>query len=743
MPEISLFRNVNEPSNPEYWDMIEYLEATRDSKWEDLVNTCRIIKDKDERDAFKRTMPTATLSGKFSYRSDANLVKHSSYLAMDLDDVENLLSVKRQLEQDKYVFSVFMSTSGTGLRVIFEIDQLKHREAWLGISQYLFETYGQISDVNGKNPSKPFVVSFDPYLYINPEKTIKWRKYIKETPIKRIEGFVDNDEDFKNILQQVIARGVDICPSYNEWLKVAFAISEKFGENGRQYFHDVSSQNDSYNHSQCDKQFSACLKAKGTMKNVNISTFYYLAKAAGISIASENTKKIVRATKSGKKSGLKVNQIVDNLLKFENISDSENIVQQIFDAPSEYNEEEETVLHELEMFISHNYSLKMNEITGYFEQHGVRLSQNDLNSLFIAAKKIIPKLDYPLMIRLLKSDFIEMYNPFFKFLDSDGIPVILPAIPDDKEKIYFSPLIDKLGSCIINDNPAYTIHFTRKWIVSIISAMHKIHSPLLHCLIGPPETGKTEFYRRLLPAELQEYYAESKLDKEKDDELLMTENIIIMDDELSGKSKVDSNKLKNITSKQHFSLRRPYGDHNEKILRYAVLCGTSNIKGIIVDPTPNRRMIPVYVDDINRELFNSIDKKELFMEAFRLYKEGFDWRVGRLDMGYLNTDIEEYKPVVKERELLLKYYSTGDEKMSATEMVVDLENLTKQRLSVHIIGRELTELGFEKKSTRTEMGAIVKKWFVKKLYNLPGNYVPQGSIRESQPERDDEIPLPF
>ncbi len=231
------------------------------------------------------------------------------------------------------------------------------------------------------------------------------------------------------------------------------------------------------------------------------------------------------------------------------------------------------------------------------------------------------------MIRLLKSDFIEIYNPFYEFFGSDGVAVELPAIPIDNGNRFQSPLIDKLAETIENNNPSFTGFFLRKWMVGAISAVHKDHSPLLLCLLGAQNTGKTEFFRRMLPKTLQQYYAESKLDKEKDDELLMTENWIIMDDELGGKSKQDSQKLKNITSKQWFSLRRPYGDHNEKILRLAVLCGTSNYNEILSDETGNRRIIPIEVSNINKELYNSIDKKELWMEAFRLYKEGFDWRI--------------------------------------------------------------------------------------------------------------------
>lgn len=717
MPKISLFKSIREVNYPIDYELIDYLEKTRDGEWQDIVLECRLIKDKEKRNLFKQSMPTATLSGQFESRNDAGLVLHSEYIAMDLDEVENVERAKKWLIEDKYVYSVFVSTSGTGLRVIFKIKENEHRRAFKGIAQYLYETYNLISDPNGINVSKPYCVSYDPYLYINPDVVPVFTRYIKEKIVKPLNNFFHTDQDFNDVLKQIIGRGVNIAESYNDYIRVGFAISQKFGESGRDYFHQICSQSPKYNQKRTDYQYTACLKDKGTEK-VNISTFYYLAKINNISITSEHTKKIVRTTKNGKKAGLKKEQIVENLAKFENITGIEEIVSDIYDSRDAKDDEEESILHGLEMFLSNNYSLRMNEVTGYLEQDKKSQYESDLNTIFIAAKKVIPTLDFKLMMRLLKSDFIPSYHPFFDFFGSDGIAVHLPPTPEDDNKIWDSPVIDTLSSCIVNDNPAYTLFFTRKWIISIISAMHKVHSPLLHCLLGPQGTGKTEFYRRLLPNELKMYFQQSKLDRGKDDELLMCENILIMDDELSGKTHADKIKLNSVTSSDYFSLRRPYGDHNEKVLRYAVLCGTSNYpQGVLSDPTGNRRIIPIDVKDINKELLNSINRKDLFFEAYTIYKQGFDWRVGMKDVPYLNTNKEKYEAVVKERELIYKFYIPEDEtRMSTTEILVELELLTKQRLSLVTLGRELSRLGFEQISTRTGPYATSKKWCVGKIY---------------------------
>jgi hypothetical protein len=725
LPNISVFRNVSEVENPIKWDLIQYLEDTRDGMWEDIVTQCRAISDKKERQKFKQTMPTTTLSGYFSYRSDDKLIEHSGVLAIDLDHVNNVYTVKKSFQSDKYVMSVFLSTSGDGLRVLFMIDPLFHRQAFKGIAAYIYEKYGLVADPNGINISKPYVVSFDPLAYINYGETKQWTKYPKEKPIKNINSYVHTDEDFKYVMEQILGRGINLCEDYNEWCRIGFALADKFGEEGEDYFHRLSQMSLKYNEKICHEQYKRCLRGKGTEK-VQISTFYFLAKQAGVNIVSEKTKTISRVTRNGKKSGLGVDQIVKMLEKNDGITGVDDTVSEIFEQKSDYEDAEESVLHLLEMFISSNYQLRMNEVTGYLENYQKVQYESDLNTIFIAAKKVIPTLDFKLMMRLLKSDFIPQFNPFFDYLGSDGIPFPLPATPIENGDKFKSPIIDKFASCIINEDPAYTLYFTRKWLVSIISAMHKVHSPLLHCLAGKQNTGKTEFYRRLLPKKLMGYFQQSKLDKGKDDELLMCENILIMDDELSGKSKADSIKLNSITSQDYYSLRRPYGDHNEKVLRYAVLCGTTNYpQNILTDPTGNRRVIPIEVIDINKELYNSISKDDLFMEAFRLYKEGFDWRITKDDIPYLNVNSERYEVVIKERELIQKYYyPDGHFEMTTTDIMVELSQITKQNnLSLITIGRELKNLGFSKKTIRTPISELKhgdkmfqSKWAIGKCF---------------------------
>src|SRR5690625_766885 len=109
-------------------------------------------------------------------------------------------------------------------------------------------------------------------------------------------------------------------------------------------------------------------------------------------------------------------------------------------------------------------------------------------------------------------------------------------------------------------------------------------------------TGKTHTLRYILPDELQPYFGESELTGDKDENLLMCNKAIILNDEMSNKSKRDLTVMKKLCSVQWFNLRRPYGKSNEDIRRIAALCGTSNDMQILSDPTGNRRIIPIEVD---------------------------------------------------------------------------------------------------------------------------------------------------
>ena len=619
----------------------------------------------------------------FANRIDTGIEKHSGFIGIDIDDVEDPAVMKSMLCCDEYVVAAFTSISGRGLCVVFNIHPPKHREAFQGISEYLYQRYQVICDPTSINVSRPRFVSYDPDIYTTANYK-KFVQYPKEKPPKKIEKVIYASNDFEHILNEIHSKRINLCENYHDWLRIGFAIGHKFGESGRQYFHCVSQYSSKYNPTSTDKQYTACLKHYSSTE-ATIATFYYYVKNAGIQIYSERTKAIAYTAAHGKKGGLSEEQVCSNLEKFEDITGAEDLVHQVYTGNIEINED--SIISELEMFLRQGYSLRRNEITRFIENKNKQIEQKDFNTIFIAAKKVMEKISYELVDRLINSDFVPNYNPFLDFIN-------------ENKEINTTGNIEKIFRSINSKDPEYVLHFGRKWLVGMIASIHGQHSPLMLVLTGEKQnTGKTEWFRRLLPSELGKYYAESKLDEGKDGEILMTQKLLVVDDEMGGKSKKESKRLKELTSKQVFTLREPYGRNNVDLVRIATLGGTSNDNELLNDPTGNRRIVPVETYRIDHELYNSVNKVELFMEAYWLWKSDFKWKLGSDDISYLNVDKISFEVSNFEKELIQKYFTPSEEfeQMTSSEILIYLESKTRQRITVEKIGKELKALGFVQK----------------------------------------------
>ena len=711
MPNISIFGSVYEILSEDNFPLDAYLEEVKSGRYEDEVYEIRLEKDERARTNMKRRISRVTFSGVFKERKNDGLIEHSGYIAIDLDDLEHPEDTKKLLSEDKFVYAIFLSTGGKGLTVLFRIKPQKHRESFLGIAEYLLNNYNLTVDPQSISVAKPFGVTFDPFIYIADKGVPMFTSYPKETKIEKLPSFAFAKDDFEKLISQIEKRNINICDEYERWLKVGFAFASKFGEDGRKYFHSVSAVSQKYNVKRTDDQYKYCLRSKN-LNVASISTFYYYCKEAGLQITSEKTTLVRKVTMNSKSAGLSKEQIIENLKKFENITGVDELVSEIFDGQADIGEGD-TTLVQLEIFMSANYHLEFNEISRMIEQDGVPIDTRGINSIYVHSKKTIAELHYGDFDRLLFSKFINRYNPIIRFLEK------LPQKEVMKNGEFHTPLIDKLASTVQNDISPYTEYFIKKWLVSSMSAAYGEHSPLMLVLSGAKHgTGKTEWFRRLLPPEVKnKFYAESKLDAGKDDEILMTQKWFIMDDEMSGKSKREQQRLKEITSKQYFSLREPYARTNTDLMRLAVLCGTTNSDQILGDIS-NRRIIPIPVVNIDKGKFNSIDKYELFGEIHSLYQAGFDWTViSDSDINYLNTYKENFEVLFAEKELIMKFFSPDkpDTFMTGTEIKVEIEKMTNQKLSLQMIGQQMTKLGFINKSVRDESGNSSKKWWVRKV----------------------------
>lgn len=725
MINISLFPKITTISGGEIITIQDFFLQIQHGKWKEQTDKVRAETDKKARNTIKaKVMPYVTISGTFEPRTIAGLQTHSGLLCMDFDNIENVPEARKKLESDPYTLACLLSVSGTGLAAIIKIDPDKHIDSFLALEEYYWKQYQLESDPACKDVCRPRFCSYDPDIFQN-EKAKIFKDYLKKKPpIKRLPTYIVAASDTEKIIQQCEQNRIDLDQGdYERFRNIGFALAAEYGESGRDYYHRLSSMNEKYTPAHCDKQFDRCLRSKST--GVTLATLFHYAKEAGCKIISERTKHIVSVAKMQKRGGIKAASVVNALEILDGIEpqDSESIIKQVYENDIDLREDNELSQDEqLQRMLKEDYLIRKNEITRYLEIDGRELETEDINSLWLECRKrISEKLKFELLDRTLHSNLTPKFNPIIDYIEAnrhrtiDGnIDTICKAINSDT------------GWLEGEFDPDFVKYFFTKWAIGMIASIYGKHSPLLLALTGSQRTGKTEFFRRLLPNQLKRFYAESRLDAGKDDEILMTQKLIIMDDEMSGKSKLENKKLKELTSKQHFTLREPYGRRNVTLQRLATLSGTANDNALLSDPTGNRRIIPINILSIDIPVYNSVDKDELFMEFVRLYDSGQSWELSGQDIERLNASSSPFEQVCPEAELLNIHFGIPDsltdpmiEKMTSTEIKDYLERITEQRLSLHKLGLELKAHNFHQKPVKMN-GKNYRFWFVLKKNEASG-----------------------
>lgn len=124
---------------------------------------------------------------------------------------------------------------------------------------------------------------FNPHEWLNESITEQHTPDLKESVSK------SKADEVEELIQKIEEQGIDITATYENWLNIGFAISDEFGESGREFFQRISRFYPGFNAEECSSQFDSCLKSNGN--GVSLKTLFFLAKNAGITISPKNTLK--------------------------------------------------------------------------------------------------------------------------------------------------------------------------------------------------------------------------------------------------------------------------------------------------------------------------------------------------------------------------------------------------------------------------------------------------------------------
>ncbi|MEI6765059.1 MAG: BT4734/BF3469 family protein [Bacteroidota bacterium] len=220
-----------------------------------VIERIRRTQDRDERGKLKKGLPAVTISAICQKgHKKADIISLTHFLQIDIDKIENPEAIKKVLSQDPYLYLLFVSPSGNGIKGIIYTGERNHKDAFQALKTYFLKQYELTIDEQVKDESRLCFYSFDPDIYVNPDAATFEMPTLQSPP--RNETTRIKVED---VVGKVESAQLDFTASYEDWLKLAFAFVDEFGADGEQYFHRISKFYGGYSHESCSDQYLKCL----------------------------------------------------------------------------------------------------------------------------------------------------------------------------------------------------------------------------------------------------------------------------------------------------------------------------------------------------------------------------------------------------------------------------------------------------------------------------------------------------
>ncbi|MDD4515669.1 BT4734/BF3469 family protein [Massilibacteroides sp.] len=197
--KVTIFKDITDSKNAHYISIQNIVERIGTGKHKELVEKIRTIKDKSERDKFKKQLPSICFSGIFDQRGNNHCKSHSGLVAIDFDHLDNYDEFRKQIIKDKYTFLAFRSPSGDGLKIVVKIPaEIKtHHLSCKALAEYYKnEKLDSFEDI-----ARVCYISYDPEIYMNHQSEIFTSLAVQKT-VKRFDN-VGYESDYDVIFDKL------------------------------------------------------------------------------------------------------------------------------------------------------------------------------------------------------------------------------------------------------------------------------------------------------------------------------------------------------------------------------------------------------------------------------------------------------------------------------------------------------------------------------------------------------------
>jgi len=330
--------------------------------------------------------------------------------------------------------------------------------------------------------------------------------------------------------------------------------------------------------------------------------------------------------------------------------------------------------------------------------NGQIIEELDYNTVFIDLKKHFDKeIPRTRFEETIKSRYIQAVNPVQDFI---------AANQDRDPEGSFEAWLD----CLVLRNQGIdkdvVVHFLKKWYVGMIAMALDGEFPnefFLTLISIEQGIGKTTFLRNYtVPKELQAYQKEHALSSDEDFKVLMSQALLIVDDEMDSRTYESHKTFKTLLSTKELTTRRKYDRRISTMKRRSSFAGSGNNLNVIRE-NQNRRIIPLEIQSMHFDRLDNLDLVDLFMEAYRLFESGYSYSYQRRDKELLESLYADYIQK-SDVDLILDEYVMLPETIGDMFSITNLDLVSSlstrfpafsKRINVPTIGKMMVERGFE------------------------------------------------
>ena len=164
MNDIDFYTSKNNTLPAKRMSVDYALRLIQEGKYREYADKVRNAKTREEMDQAKFDAPGFSFSGIFERRRKERLI----IMAIDIDHLDgDVLSEKERLMENPYVYSVFLSISGKGLKVLVKVPESLDAERHKLYYKAIAEDFGVKEDRRAQDVARYTNVTYDPDLYLN------------------------------------------------------------------------------------------------------------------------------------------------------------------------------------------------------------------------------------------------------------------------------------------------------------------------------------------------------------------------------------------------------------------------------------------------------------------------------------------------------------------------------------------------------------------------------------------------